>query len=128
MRTIIRVGLGSGLGGGLRSFIDLFIFNLGLLAVPISILFINVTGSFFIGYLVGLWKKNGPIPGNKWHFWVTGFCGGYTTFSAFSWQIMDLVHQGEGMLSGAYAASSIAFGLVAVWLGVLLAILRSKTT
>ena len=117
MRAIIRVGLGGGLGGGLRSLIDLLVINLGLDALPISIFFINLTGSLLIGYLVGLWGNNSAMPAEKWHFWVTGFCGGYTTFSAFSWQIMDLFRQGGGTLAGFYAASSIALGLVAVWIG-----------
>ena len=117
MRAILRVGLGSGLGGGLRSLIDLLVINLGLGVLPISTFFINLTGSLLIGYLAGLWGNDNAIPTNKWHFWVTGFCGGYTTFSAFSWQVMDLVRQGEGTLAGFYAASSIALGLVAVWIG-----------
>ncbi len=117
MRDILRVGLGSGLGGGLRSLIDLLVINLGLGALPISTFFINLTGSLLIGYLAGLWGNDNAIPTNKWHFWVTGFCGGYTTFSAFSWQVMDLLRQGEGRLAGFYAASSIALGLVAVWIG-----------
>lgn len=117
MRVILRVGLGSGLGGGLRSLIDLLMVNLGLGALPISTFFINLTGSLLIGFLVGLWGNNSAMPAEKWHFWVTGFCGGYTTFSAFSWQVMDLVRQGEGDLAGFYAASSIVLGLVAVWIG-----------
>jgi CrcB protein len=118
MKAILKVGLGSGLGGGLRSIIDLLVLiNLDL----ISTFFINVTGSLLIGYLVGLWGKNSAMSDDRGHFWVTGFCGGYTTFSAFSWQVMDLVRQGEGTLAGYYAASSIVFGLAAVWLGLLFA-------
>ena len=117
MRTILRIGLGSGLGGGLRSLIDLLVFKLGLSALPASTFLINVSGSFIIGYLVGLWGNDRAMPADKWHFWVTGFCGGYTTFSAFSWQVIYLVREGEGTIAGFYAASSIAFGLVAVWIG-----------
>ena len=126
MRTILRVGLGSGLGGGLRSLIDLFVFNLGLGALPISTLFINVTGSFVIGYLSGLWENDSAMPADKWQFWITGFCGGYTTYSAFSWQVMDLVRQGYGTIAGFYAASSIVLGLVAVWIGLSFANRRTE--
>jgi len=117
MRAILRVGLGSGLGGGLRSLIDLFVINIGPCALPISTFFINLTGSLLIGYLIGMWGNKSAMPAEKWHFWVTGFCGGYTTFSAFSWQVMDLVRQGEGTMAGFYAASSIALGVLAVWIG-----------
>ena len=117
MRAILRVGLGSGLGGGLRSLIDLLVINIGPCALPISTFFINLTGSLLIGYLIGMWGNKSAMPVEKWHFWVTGFCGGYTTFSAFSWQVIDLLRQGEGTIAGFYAASSIALGLVAVWIG-----------
>ena len=117
MRTILVIGLGSGFGGGLRSLIDLLMFDLGLSTLPVSTFLINVSGSFVIGYLVGLWGNDRVMSTDKWHFWVTGFCGGYTTFSAFSWQVIDLLRQGEGTIAGFYAASSIALGLVAVWIG-----------
>ena len=121
MKSILRVGLGSGLGGGLRSLIDLLVINLGLGALPISTFFINLTGSLLIGYFVGLWANNSAMLAEKSHFWVSGFCGGYTTFSAFSWQVMDLVRQGEGTLAAFYAVISIALGLFAVWIGLLFA-------
>ena len=117
MRTILVIGLGSGFGGGLRSLIDLLVFNLGLSTLPVSTFLVNVSGSFVIGYIVGLLGNCRVMPADKWHFWVTGFCGGYTTFSAFSWQVIDLLRQGEGTIAGFYAASSIALGLVAVWIG-----------
>lgn len=123
MRQLIWIGLGSGLGGGLRYSLDLLALNAGLAAFPIATLFINLSGSLIIGYLAGLWATGGaatPHP-HKWHFWITGFCGGYTTFSTFSWQVLDLVRQGEGTLAGAYAAGSLAFGLISVWLGLSLA-------
>jgi CrcB protein len=64
----------------------------------------------------------------KWHFWITGFCGGYTTFSTFSWHILALVQKGEGSLAGAYAAGSIALGLIAVWMGLSLAMRKQSAT
>lgn len=123
MRGMLCIGFGSGLGGGLRSLLDLLFLNLGLGAFSLSTFLINLSGSLLIGYLAGLWATGGaatPHP-YKWHFWITGFCGGYTTFSTFSWQVLDLVRQGEGMLAGGYAAGSIALGLIAVWLGLSLA-------
>lgn len=123
MKPLFWVGLGSGLGGGLRHALDWLALGAGLGAFPLSTLFINLSGSLLIGYLAGLWATGGaatPHP-YKWHFWITGFCGGYTTFSAFSWQVLELVRQSEGTLAGAYAAGSLAFGLVAVWLGLSLA-------
>ncbi len=128
MRQLLRIGLGSGLGGGLRYLIDLLAMNIGLSAFPVSTFLINLSGSLLIGYLAGLWATGGaatPHP-YKWHFWVTGFCGGYTTFSTFSWQVLNLVRPGEGTMAGAYAAGSIAFGLMAVWFGLSFA-MRGRT-
>ena len=126
MRAILRVGLGSGLGGGLRSLIDLLVINIGPCALPISTFFINLTGSLLIGYLIGMWGNKSAMPAEKSHFWVTGICGGYTTFSAFSWQVMDLVRQGDCTQAGFYAASSITLGLVAVWIGLSFAHRRAE--
>lgn len=124
MKQLLWIGLGSGLGGSLRYLLDVIAMHVGLGAFPISTFFINVSGSLLIGYLAGLWATGGaatPHP-YKWHFWVTGVCGGFTTFSTFSWQVLELVRQGEGTIAGAYAAGSIAFGLMAAWFGLSLAI------
>jgi len=123
MRQLLWIGLGSGLGGSLRYLLDMLAANMGLAAFPISTFLINLSGSLLIGYLAGLWATGGAVTPHpyKWHFWITGFCGGYTTFSSFSWQVLHLVRQGEGTLAGAYAAGSVALGLIAVWWGLSLA-------
>lgn len=130
LQQLLWVGLGSGLGGGLRYLLDSLVVLAGLAVMPLSTLFINLTGSFLIGYLAGLWATGGAMTAHpyKWHFWITGFCGGYTTFSTFSWHILALVQKGEGSLAGAYAAGSIALGLIAVWMGLSLAMRKQSAT
>jgi CrcB protein len=128
MKLLFWIGLGSGIGGGLRYLLEVLALNVGLTFFPVSTLVINLSGSLLIGYLAGLWATGGaatPHP-HKWHFWTTGFCGGFTTFSAFSWQVLDLVREGEGTLAGAYAAGSIALGLIAVWMGLSLAMRNAR--
>ena len=129
MRQLLWLGLGSGLGGCLRYLVDLLALNLGLTAFPVSTFLINVSGSLLIGYLAGVWVSGGALSPQscKWQFWITGFFGGYTTFSTFSWQVLDLVRAGEGTLAGAYASGSIAFGILAVWFGLSLA-MRGRNT
>lgn len=127
MRQLLWIGLGSALGGALRYALDLLAASIGFGALSPSTLVINLTGSLLIGWLAGCWATGGAIAPHpyKWHFWMTGFCGGYTTFSTFSWQVVDLVNQGQGQLAGFYAAASMGFGLVAAWLGLSLAV-RSR--
>lgn len=127
MRQLLWIGLGSALGGALRYTLDLLAASIGFGALSPSTLVINLTGSLLIGWLAGCWATGGAIAPHpyKWHFWMTGFCGGYTTFSTFSWQVVDLVNQGQGQLAGFYAAASMGFGLVAAWLGLSLAV-RSR--
>ena len=129
MRQLLWIGIGSGLGGGLRYLLDWVALQGGMAFLPLSTFVINLSGSLLIGYLAGLWATGGATTPDlyKWHFWVTGVCGGYTTFSTFSWQVLNLVQQGEGTLAGAYAAGSVALGLIFVWLGLSLAI-RGGTT
>ena len=130
LQQLLWIGLGSGLGGALRYLLDSLVVLAGLALLPLSTLFINLTGSFLIGYLAGLWATGGAMTAHpyKWHFWITGFCGGYTTFSTFSWHILALVQKGEGSLAGAYAAGSIALGLIAVWMGLSLAMRKQSAT
>ena len=75
-------------------------------------LFVNATGSFAIGLAAAL----GPI--KLWEqLLIIGVLGGYTTFSAFSLQTFQLIHEGRWSVAVANVAGSIAFCLVAVWLG-----------
>ncbi|MFO8028086.1 MAG: CrcB family protein [Opitutales bacterium] len=119
MRQLGWIALGSALGGVVRFALDQLGMQIGATIFPVSTLVINLSGSLLIGYLAGLWAGGGaagPHP-YKWHFWMTGVCGGYTTFSAFSWQVLSLIQSGHTQLAGIYAAASVVFGLVAVWVG-----------
>ncbi|MEN8663067.1 MAG: fluoride efflux transporter FluC [Lentimonas sp.] len=124
MKQLLWIGLGSALGGSLRYLLDLLALQIGFGSFSPATLVINLTGSALIGWLAGRWATEGAIAPHphRFHFWMTGFCGGYTTFSTFTWQIVDLVNNGEGQLAGFYAAASFGFGLVAVWLGLSLAV------
>lgn len=129
MRPFLWVALGSGLGGGLRYGLDAVLHSLLGNAFPFSTLVVNISGCLLAGYLAGCWATEGGAPPDpyKWALWVPGFCGGYTTFSAYSWQVISLVEAGEGTLAGAYAAGSIAAGLIAIYAGLLIA-MRARQT
>ena len=113
------VMLGSALGGGARYLLS------GLVAVqfgqtfPMGTLFVNVTGSFVIGFFATLTGPDGRLfvgtEGRQ--FVMTGLCGGYTTFSSFSLQTLNLVRDGEIALAGANIGLSVVLCLVGVWAG-----------
>ena len=126
MMQLLWIGLGSALGGSARYLLDLLSIQWLGETFPLSTLFINISGSLLIGWLAGRWATGGaasPHP-YKWHFWMTGVCGGYTTFSTFSGQVLEMILRGHAQEAGLYAAGSVGFGLLAVWFGLSLAVRR----
>jgi len=124
VKFLPTIALGGALGGALRYGFDHLAVEVGLTAFPWATLFVNLSGSLLIGWLAWRWASGGaarPHPG-KWHFWMTGVCGGYTTFSSFAWQLLEMLEGGGGRAAGLYAAASVGFGLLAVWLGLSLAL------
>ena len=119
MRLLFWIALGSALGATLRFALDELGRSLGADLFPASTFCINLSGSLLIGYLAGLWSAGGAAGAHlhKWHFWMTGVCGGYTTFSAFSWQVLAMMQAGHAQVAGFYAAASVGLGLIAVWVG-----------
>ncbi|MEI8233256.1 MAG: fluoride efflux transporter CrcB [Verrucomicrobiota bacterium] len=96
---------------------------------PFGTLIVNITGSFVIGFFATLTAPEGRVyvtPGCR-QFVMLGICGGYTTFSSFSLQTLNLARDGEWFSAGANAVLSLGACLVAVALGHLLAITLNKT-
>lgn len=86
---------------------------------PLATLFVNVTGSFLIGFFAALAGPGGRIsPGiPARQFVMIGILGGYTTFSSFSLQTLALARDGEWLFAGANVLLSVLLCLLAVWLG-----------
>jgi CrcB protein len=86
---------------------------------PLGTLIINVTGSFVIGFFATLTDTQGTLlVGREVRAFVTiGICGGYTTFSSFSLQTLNLAQEGEWLAAGINVVASNAGCLLAVWLG-----------
>ena len=89
---------------------------------PWGTLFVNVTGSLLIGVFAALSESGGRLADSAAlrQFLVVGLCGGYTTFSAFSAQTLELARNGQALAAGLNVLLSVALCLVAVWLGHLL--------
>ena len=96
---------------------------------PLGTLVVNVTGSFVIGFFATLTGPDGRIFADTLtrQFVMIGFCGGYTTFSSFSLQTLNLARDGEWLHAGANAALSFVCCMVAVWLGHFLAMSLNPT-
>jgi CrcB protein len=119
MAAYFWVTIGSALGGIARYWFSGVIANTVGATFPWGTLFVNVSGSFIIGFVNTLTGPDGRlfIASEYRLFVMVGFCGGYTTFSSFSLQTLTLMQDGEWGQAGANIALSTVLCLLAVWLG-----------
>ena len=118
MKDFLLVGLGGGIGSMIRYGSNVAIGNKPF---PLATLLINIAGSLLIGAVIGLSIKNETFANNWKLFLATGVCGGFTTFSAFSVENMQLLQNGKYFLCAAYIIASVGLGIVAALLGYRLA-------
>jgi CrcB protein len=113
------IALGAAIGGMARYGLSGVIGNWIGATFPWGTLIVNVTGCFVIGIVNMLTGPDGSIlvPINARLFMMVGICGGYTTFSSFSLESLNLMRNGEWLAVMAYMVSSIVFCTVGVWLG-----------
>ena len=116
------VTLGSAIGGLLRYTITRWTMHISL-SFPYGTVFINVLGSFVIGYFGTLTLQSGKYPAsdNLRLFVMVGICGGFTTFSSFSLQTVDLMRSGGWGKALANVVLSVVLCVGAVAAGHLLA-------
>lgn len=80
-------------------------------------LLVNISGSLLIGIVLGLGIRQDIISPNTTLLLATGFCGGFTTFSAFSYENQELLKAGDFLNFGLYTAGSIFLGIAAIMSG-----------
>jgi CrcB protein len=119
MFLYLLIALGGALGSVTRFFLSGVVANLWGATFPWGTLVVNVTGSFAIGFFFTLTEPGGRVfaSTNTRQFFMMGLCGGYTTFSSFSLQTLNLAREGEWFRAGANTVGSVVACLVAVWLG-----------
>lgn len=113
MVEILLVGVGGALGAISR-------FGVGkIIASPASTILINITGSCLIGFLVGLGLNN-TEKNSLWSFGAIGFCGGFTTFSTFSLEAVQLLQSGRFLIGIIYLLSNIIGCGLGVFCGIII--------
>ena len=118
--ALVLVGTGGFLGSIARYMVSLMFAPLAP-GFPFATLTVNILGSFLIGFLGELAVSTTLVSPDARLFLVTGFCGGFTTFSAYMFEHTALLKDGQLFYAGIYLAGSIAGGLVALYTGTLLA-------
>jgi len=115
IKNLLFVGLGGMLGSMLRYLIAVVI---KAPAFPAATLTVNIIGSFIIAVVLGYAMKNAQFEMNWRLFFATGVCGGFTTFSAFSIECMQLLQQQRYQTFIFYVGLSIVGGISATFAGV----------
>ncbi len=119
MQIYLWIALGSALGGAGRYWCSGVIArNIGE-TFPWGTLTVNVVGSLLIGLLATVTEPDGRLlmSTTARQFFMIGVFGGFTTFSSFSLQALNLVRDGQWSAASLYIAGSVVFCLVGVWLG-----------
>jgi CrcB protein len=124
MWTAVSIFIGGGLGSLARWAVAGLIVSKTGEAFPWGTLVVNVTGSFVIGLFATLTGPEGRwlAPVTFRQFFMIGICGGYTTFSSFSLQTLQLADNGEWTRAAANSVLSVVLCLIGVWLGHALAL------
>ena len=116
MKSFLLVFLGGGLGSGLRYLVTITmnqyskVFLFGTFTV-------NMLGCLLIGLILGYAQKENTLTSNQTLLLATGFCGGFTTFSAFANENLELIKNGELFNFSVYTIGSVLIGILAVFIG-----------
>ncbi|MCC7117140.1 MAG: fluoride efflux transporter CrcB [Anaerolineales bacterium] len=116
MTNILLVGAGGFIGSVLRYLLGGYVQGFAK-AFPLGTLTVNVIGCFVIGLLAQLGEKYGAFSDESRLFLVLGVLGGFTTFSSFGNDTVNLFRQGFSTNAFLNVGANVILGLLAVWLG-----------
>lgn len=116
IREALLVGVGGFAGSILRYIISTVMIGASAsYFMPWGTLTVNASGSLLIGVFLAVASQ-----GNWYFLLVAGFCGGYTTFSTFSTELLNMVKAGNNVQAALYIAASVLICVAAVWVGMTL--------
>jgi CrcB protein len=117
IKILLLIGSGGFLGSVLRYVVSQSVQNKFLSAFPYGTMSVNIIGSLLIGVVYGLVEKGNLSPEARL-FLATGILGGFTTFSAFTLDALNLLQEGLWLESISYILLSVVLGVVAAFLGI----------
>ena len=117
IKAMLIAGLGGFMGTCLRYLTGRLCHLWELGGFPLGTFVVNIVGSFIIGALLGLAERNNFITPTMNVLLVTGFCGGFTTFSSFADDLFLLMQQRNWTIFAIYTSLSIILGVFFVWIG-----------
>ena len=120
MKAVALVALGSAIGGLCRYGSQVLVAKFYLSTFPLATFLVNVSGCFCIGIFYAISEKENLLSADWRLFLATGFCGGFTTFSAFAYENLNLLRTGDYTYFALYTTGSVISGILAVYAGILL--------
>lgn len=121
LHPVVSVALGGALGSVLRYAVSMLCSHCHGVVYPLSTSIVNIVGCFVIGFITELSASTQLISADTKLFLTVGFCGGLTTFSTFCNENIALLRGGHVVVAIAYTVVSVALGLIAVYVGMVLA-------
>jgi len=119
IKIILIVFTGSGIGGVARYGMQTWIFRMYPFNFPLGTFIVNIIGCLLIGLFYALSEK-GNLLTPEWRLALTtGLCGGFTTFSTFAYENMNLLRTGDYVYFAIYITASVILGIGAVYLGII---------
>lgn len=117
IKMMLLAGCGGFVGTALRFLTGKLCAHVNVGGFPLGTFAVNIVGSLLIGILFGLAEERGMLSPSASAVLITGFCGGFTTFSTFADDMFLLLNKGQFGMFVAYVTLSIVVGLLLVWAG-----------
>ena len=117
IKNVLLIGLAGGAGSMARYLCQKWIYHLAPSPFPLGTFLVNIIGCLLIGVIWGISLRSNIFSDDMKLILVAGFCGGFTTFSALSFESVTLIKDNRLGLFFFYIGASVLTGLAATWLG-----------